>query len=161
MTRQGFNIRPRTQADAGGLLDCVRELQAYERMFEPRMIAPQDITASYFDWLDADCRESAGTILVADVGGRIAGYACVLGRVECRERDEIEYDHGLVADLVVREAWRGQGIGRALLEAAEDYARSSGAQTLRIGVLHANERARQVYEEFGFAPRLLEMEKVL
>ena len=161
MTDPAVTIRPRGPADSRGLLDCVRELQAYERAFEPRMIAPQDIGAAYLDWLDDDCRRSAGTIMVADIGGEVAGYVCVLARVECRERDEIEYDHALVADLAVREAWRGQGLGRALLAAAERYARDNGATSLRIAVLHANRRARQVYEDFGFGPRLLEMEKPL
>jgi GNAT superfamily N-acetyltransferase len=143
MTNPAVVIRPREPGDAGGLLDCVRELQAYERAFEPRMIAPHDISAAYLDWLEADCRESAGVILVAEAGGEIVGYACVLARVECRERDEIEYDHALVADLAVREAWRGRGIGRSLLDAAERHARENGARWLRIAVLYANERARR------------------
>jgi GNAT superfamily N-acetyltransferase len=161
MTGPAVTIRPREAADVKGILDCVRELQAYERVFEPRMIAPRDIGAAYLDWLDADCRQSAGAILVAEAGGEIAGYVCVLARVECRERDEIEYDHALVADLVVREAWRGRGIGRALLDAAERYATDNGAKWLRISVLHANGRACRVYEDFGFRPRLVEMEKTL
>lgn len=140
-------------------MDCVRDLQDYERVFEPRMTAPEEMDTAYLDGLDADCRRSQGVILVADARGQVAGYACLLARVECRERDEIDYDYALVADLVVRSAWRGQGVGRALLDAAERHAREAGAKTLRIAVLHANRRARQVYGEFGFVPRLLEMEK--
>lgn len=161
MTAPDHSIRPLEPGDIGGLLDCVRELQAYERRFEPRMTAPEEIGESYHAWLVDACREAEGVVLVADAGGEIAGYVCVLARVQVRERDEVDYDHALVADLVVRERWRGRGLGQALLDAAQAHAVEKGARWLRIAVLTANERAREVYERFGFRPRLLELEKDL
>ena len=58
--------------------------------------------------------------------------------------------HGHVAILaVVREA-EGQGIGRALLQAGEDWARANRYSKLTLAVLKDNERAKQVYERQGW-----------
>jgi len=51
---------------------------------------------------------------------------------------------------VVLERFRRQGYGRALLDAAERFARNSGATELRIGVLSANRTAKDLYARAGF-----------
>ena len=44
---------------------------------------------------------------------------------------------------------------------AQAFARDGGSATLRVQVLAANEGARATYEQLGFRPRLLELEKSL
>jgi GNAT superfamily N-acetyltransferase len=56
-----------------------------------------------------------------------------------------------VHDLAVVPDWRGKGIGRALLAAAESHARSRGCCKLTLEVQDDNHRARALYERFGFA----------
>jgi RimJ/RimL family protein N-acetyltransferase len=46
--------------------------------------------------------------------------------------------------------WRGQGVGRALLDAAVDWAREAGVRKLELHVFPWNERAIALYERFGF-----------
>ncbi|MEX2645338.1 MAG: GNAT family N-acetyltransferase [Gaiellaceae bacterium] len=57
-----------------------------------------------------------------------------------------------VADLglMVAEGWRRQGIGRALLEAAVEWARGAGVRKLELHVFPHNEAAIRLYEQFGF-----------
>jgi ribosomal protein S18 acetylase RimI-like enzyme len=47
-------------------------------------------------------------------------------------------------------AQRGRGIGRALLGAAEQWARGSGVRKLELHVLPHNTGAIALYEGFGF-----------
>src|SRR5205823_13726947 len=54
---------------------------------------------------------------------------------------------------VVREA-EGQGIGRALLQAGEDWARANRYSKLTLAVFKDNERAKQVYERQGWRSEL-------
>lgn len=56
-----------------------------------------------------------------------------------------------VHDLSVRAEYRGQGVGRALLNAVEQEARRRGCVKLTLEVLENNRRAIGLYESFGFA----------
>ena len=58
-----------------------------------------------------------------------------------------------LAELYVRPASRGQGVGRALMEAAMREARLRGADTMDIGVDEPDLVARRLYESLGFTNR--------
>ncbi len=55
-----------------------------------------------------------------------------------------------VHDLAVVPAFRGQGVGRALLDAAERRARTRGCAKLTLEVREDNARARALYHAQGF-----------
>jgi RimJ/RimL family protein N-acetyltransferase len=57
-----------------------------------------------------------------------------------------------VADLgmMVAAAYRRQGIGRALLEKAVEWAREAGVRKLELHVFPHNEPAIRMYESYGF-----------
>lgn len=154
-------IRPYEPRDRDALNACIRELQEHEREIEPRMKPADDILGDYLDDLLDQCTEKQGAILVAERGGRVIGYVCVLGAEPNEDSDEIDYTYGYVRDVAVTEACRGSGVGRRLLDAAEDFARKAGAEILRIHVLAGNEGAAGLYASHGFRNRVLEMEKRL
>jgi len=56
-----------------------------------------------------------------------------------------------VHDIAVLHTHRGQGIGQALLKAAEDHARQRGCCKLTLEVLSGNVPAMASYKRFGFA----------
>lgn len=58
-----------------------------------------------------------------------------------------------LAELYVVPARRGQGLGRALMEAAIETARERGADTMDIGVDEPDTAARRLYESLGFSNR--------
>lgn len=58
-----------------------------------------------------------------------------------------------LAELYVTPARRGQGLGRALMEAALREARLLGADTMDIGVDEPDLAARHLYESLGFTNR--------
>ena len=57
-----------------------------------------------------------------------------------------------VSQIAVTPAFRGYGIGRKLLERAEAWGRARGKRNLALHVAAAN-RARHLYERFGFEPK--------
>ncbi|MDB5050216.1 MAG: putative acetyltransferase [Fibrobacteres bacterium] len=57
-----------------------------------------------------------------------------------------------IHDLAVRPEFRGRGIGRGLMEAAEAHARAMGCCKLTLEVLETNALARKAYHAFGFNP---------
>jgi len=52
-------------------------------------------------------------------------------------------------DLFVRSAWRGQGIGEAVLERLMDICKAAGATSMSWLVWHTNESAIRFYEHMG------------
>jgi ribosomal protein S18 acetylase RimI-like enzyme len=56
-----------------------------------------------------------------------------------------------VHDIAVLAEFRGQGVGQALLKAAEDHARARGCCKLTLEVLSGNTPAMASYKRFGFA----------
>jgi len=69
--------------------------------------------------------------------------------------------HAHVAILTVSAEMEGQGAGRALLEAAEAWARGHGLNMITLHVFVGNQRARGVYERHGYAPETLRYVKLL
>ncbi|MFI7600184.1 GNAT family N-acetyltransferase [Actinoplanes sp. NPDC049681] len=61
--------------------------------------------------------------------------------------------------LEVGEAHRGAGYGRALLEAAEELARSRGANSLELNVFGYNDPAVRLYETAGYRVVTQQMRK--
>jgi ribosomal-protein-alanine N-acetyltransferase len=55
-----------------------------------------------------------------------------------------------VLSLAVGEAWRGRGVGRGLLDAAIDRARTAGATVAFLEVAEDNPAAQGLYRKLGF-----------
>lgn len=67
-----------------------------------------------------------------------------------------------VEDMVVREGWRNQGIGRKLLESALEWAMSAGATRAQLLVDVDNQTALGYYQHLGWqATRLAARRKTL
>jgi ribosomal protein S18 acetylase RimI-like enzyme len=82
------------------------------------------------------------TVFVAELQGKPAGYVAIE-----------ESDTSLrIEQLCVHPAHEEEGIGGQLLEWAEGYAISVGAERLEIVVESGNERAATFYRSRGFAP---------
>ena len=83
-------------------------------------------------------------VYVAETPGGVVGRLSV-------GRDPHPASHH-VADLglMVAEGYRRRGIGRALLEAAVDWARAAGVTKLELHVFPHNEGAIALYDRFGF-----------
>ena len=59
---------------------------------------------------------------------------------------------GEVKRMYVDRAWRGRGVGRALLETLIAHARTLGYHHLRLGTIAEMTAARSLYQSLGFAP---------
>jgi len=97
----------------------------------------------------ADCDErrtlatlSRDTVFVAELAGEPAGYVAI---EESTAALRIE-------QLCVHPAHEQEGVGKQLLEWAEGYAISNGADRLEVVVERGNVRAASFYRGRGFVP---------
>ncbi len=103
--------------------------------------------------------ENGGTILVAEFDGAIVGHLVLtFERMGPYIREDMR-DHALIADLYVRAALRGQGIGTTLMAEAERLAIARGMKRIVLGVVHGNHDAERAYRRQGYRDYVLEMVK--
>ena len=93
-------------------------------------------------WANA-IRRSA-TILVVEIGGKVAGYTTV-GRSRARELKQ----QGEIYELYLRPEYQGLGFGRRLFSAARKDLVQSGLKSLVVWALSDNEPAMEFYRALG------------
>jgi GNAT superfamily N-acetyltransferase len=130
-------IREARAADAPALVG------AYEWLFAPPGVRPPgwDPAAA-----EARLRDLAGgeraTLFVAEVEGEIVGLCSVYLDIESVRFGQ----RAFVEDLAVHPDRRSAGHGRALLDAAKDWARERGATHLELDSGEARTDAHRFYE---------------
>ena len=86
-------------------------------------------------------------MLIAELDGKPAGCAFLVTLVDYFN----ERSHAHLSVLAVEKASEGKGVGSALLDACEQWARARGSDRLTLSALVTNARARALYERRGFA----------
>jgi GNAT superfamily N-acetyltransferase len=86
--------------------------------------------------------------LVAEDDGSLIGFV----DVEFRQRLNFLSRQAWVPDLVVAERARGRGVGRALLEAAEERARERGCWGMSLESASWRLDSHAFYERVGWSP---------
>lgn len=106
-------------------------------------LAPTEARA-YFERVADEVEKGSRILLLATLDGRVAGSVqldlCL--RPNGRHRAELQ-------KVMVHPAFRRQGVGRALMLATEETARSEGRTTLFLDTF-AHQSARALYESCGW-----------
>lgn len=95
-------------------------------------------------YLRAIRRSRHAAVLVAEAPGSI------VGRLSLSRDPHPASRHVADLGLMVAEAFRRRGVGRALMEGAEEWAREVGIRKLELHVLPYNEAAIALYESLGY-----------
>ncbi|WP_171990688.1 GNAT family N-acetyltransferase [Streptomyces sp. JHA26] len=104
-------------------------------------------------------REHAGPAdhLVAELDGTLVGYVRLGFPTSLASNSHVRQIRG----LVVADAARGNGVGRALVRAAVEEARRRGSRRITLRVLGHNTAARRLYESEGFTVEGVQPEEFL
>jgi GNAT superfamily N-acetyltransferase len=99
----------------------------------------------------------APLLLAEDAAGRALGFVYL----ETHADYFTGRPHAHVSILAVAAAAEGHGVGRALLAAADDWARRRKHPFITLNVFAQNARARAVYEQLGYGPETIRYVKPL
>jgi len=138
----GVTIRFATADDVPLIHRLIRGLAEYERLAEEAVVTEADLRDSLF------AQNPGAEVLIAEMGGDAAGfalffhnYSTFLGR------------RGLyLEDLFVFPAYRGHGVGRALMARLARIATERKCGRFEWWVLDWNESAIRFYESLGARP---------
>jgi ribosomal protein S18 acetylase RimI-like enzyme len=96
-------------------------------------------------------------LLIAEENQKVLGFALL----QTRKDFFTDESHGYVSDIAVKKEVEGRGVGRLLLEAAENWSKDKGFRLLVLHVLIGNERAKRIYEKSGFQSDNIQLAKLL
>ncbi len=132
-------IRPARPGDETLLHRLIAELAEYERLAEEMKATPDDLGAALFG------QAPVAEAVLAEIDGQAAGFALFFTNFSTFVGRPGLY----LEDLFVRPAWRGRGIGKALLLHLAGLARQRGYGRMEWSVLDWNEPAIGFYRSLG------------
>jgi len=97
-------------------------------------------------------------IFVAEEAGQLIGHVVVVAGHRDSSTGE---GQGWVFDLSIRADRWGRGLGKILMEHAEEFVRERGLDAIGLGVTISNERALRFYREIGYQEERIQMVKKL
>jgi GNAT superfamily N-acetyltransferase len=139
-------IRPGTPADRDFVVETARRFADFG---PPSWRTAAEIVAGEVRCLDLffDGGMQGSTLIVATEDDRPAGFAFLEHHIDYFTGDR----QGHLGMIAVAQRAEGRGAGRALLAAAEEWARAQGYEHLTLNTFEGNVRARRAYERAGFA----------
>lgn len=132
-TRDGrqVTIRTATAEDVPSITVLVNEAYVVERFFKvgDRIDAPR-----------VGALLETGIFLLLEREGQLAGSVYL----------DVREESGRIGLLSVRPSEQGRGLGRRLMDAAEDYARARGARGMELRVVNLREDLPPFYRKLGY-----------
>lgn len=151
MGQAEVNIRPAGPEDLTAMVSLLKELFSIEQEFR---IDPERQRCGLSRILASENARLLAARAEGDVIGMCAGQLVV---------STSEGGYSLWAeDLVVRPAWRGRGVGGALMETLADWARGRGATRLQLLADQTNQTGMRFHQGLGCqVTRMICMRKAL
>lgn len=131
-------IRRALESDVPDILRLIRELAIFEREPDAVEVTEQDLIREGFG------EDPLFACLLALDGNVVAGMALYYYRFSTWKGRAIHLE-----DLIVNEAYRGQGIGSRLLDEIVTIGREEGLRRINWEVLDWNQPAIDFYESRG------------
>jgi len=136
-------IRPATPGDQAQILAIWNPVFRDTLVTFASVEKTPETLADYIDTRRGRGRE----FFVAVEGEKVLGFASY---DQFRAGDG--YVHAMEHTVILAEAARGRGIGRALMRAVEDHARERGAHTMVAGISGGNPDAVPFHAAVGYEP---------
>ncbi len=142
---KNVTITPASEADIPELIELLGVLFSIEQDFAP----------------DTDKQRRGLAALLASPGGHIAiardeaAHAVGMATAQLVISTAEGAPSAWIEDVVVREDWRGRGLGRTLLDAVVAWARSQGAVRAQLLVDLDNAPALAFYDRLAWQPTRL------
>lgn len=158
-----FTIRPATPDDTAALDRLDHASAIHHAAVDPdRWQVPSlpEVAAHRRHWLAVKPRDEALVAVAED--GEVVGMIELWLRRPSSVPGSAQIQRITVGlGIAVDPGWRGRGVGTALLDAAEAWARERGAERMSLGLDAFNTGALRLYERRGYETWGMEMDKAI
>jgi shikimate dehydrogenase len=161
MSDQPITIRHATAADFEELLALFAEGDQFHHEALPRVFRAPRVPPRSREYLAGLIADLGSMVLVADADGVVAGLVVVSIHETPDMPVVVPRRYAFIESLVVRAAWRRQGIGTRLIAAAEAWAREHGVREVELTVWEFNQAALALYERLGYTTATRRLRKTL
>lgn len=126
------------------------DLQNYELAFDSEMLSGEATVDAWFQHVLEENKQKEGRIFIAEVDGKAVGFISL--RIELKGEQILLPDikSVLISDFIIHPEFRGKGIGKQLLQKAEEYAKEKNIKYIKLSVFAANTNAKDIYKNLGF-----------
>jgi GNAT superfamily N-acetyltransferase len=140
-----MTIRPAQPDDLAFVLSMADRLVSFDvPAFRSKAELAEGDRRALAEWFRNPKPDEA--LFVAEVDGRQAGCAYLVTLVDYFN----QRPHAHLSVLAVAAEAEGKGVGSALLDRSEAWARERGSDRLTLSALVTNSRARGIYEKRGY-----------
>lgn len=143
-------VRRAAAEDCQAVCEMLEELHLIHSCALPGVFRKPDASAMFRDRVEELVHEPDSAVFVAEVDGEVAGAALAVVRDSPDRMAMMPRRYGWVESIGVRERFRREGVGSALMHAAERWSRENGASTCELNVWEFNQAAIRFYESLGF-----------
>lgn len=155
-----MTIRFAQNRDIPGMIALLQQVGEVHHQIRPDLFRSGAQKYDHTD-LEALLKDGDRPILVADIDGKVAGYAfCILQQTKDNpvlcDRKVLYID-----DICVDENVRGQGIATALYHQVIAFAKELNCHAVTLNVWCGNDSAMKFYEKCGMKPQKIGMETIL
>jgi ribosomal protein S18 acetylase RimI-like enzyme len=154
-------IRKATPSDYDDLCSLLAEADALHRKNLPHIYQEAAGPVRDKEYVLAMLAYEGVGWLVAELDGELVGLVCVLMQEARDVPIFVPRRFAAVETLVVAETSRRRGIGRALLDRAQQWAEAQGAESTELTVWEFNQGALQFYQSLGYETVRRKMSKRL
>src|SRR5262245_63537652 len=121
--------------------------QLHATFDERRFVVPEDGEVSFMRFFETELVWEDAVLLVAEITATPVGYAFV--RIEAASLEDLRGMGAWLHDIYVALDVRARGVGRRLVDAAFDAARSLGARCSMLGVSLRTASCPSVFDVMG------------
>jgi ribosomal protein S18 acetylase RimI-like enzyme len=145
-----MQIREATVGDIDALCDLFVEVNDLHVEAVPHLYQKVEADEVMADYLRDQIGWPGRQIFVAEQAGMVAGFVIVAVRLAPDAPVYVRRRFAEIEVLTVRTSSRRQGIGRALMDRAHQWAADRDIDQVELVVLDFNDDARRFYEELGY-----------
>lgn len=136
--------------------DLNYELFVHDQIYDPLLNMKWPYEAEGLKYFTNIIQDDNSVCLVAEIDGKVTGY--LAGRIINPYAYRIIAKQSELENMLVKEGFRGEGLGSLLVEQFIKWSRGRGVERIKVSAAAGNANAIRLYKRVGFSEYAAELE---